>query len=777
MELPLLNEFSMILTTSIQIMLAPSDTEYIDQLISTIGDICILGQEGQLMNDLARFSEKQEAEIERLCNNNHQNFVQSVNHLLSVRKGTVDLTQEILKLNEAIQSSTERLVKEKKALVNSREIRENIDEATRALKSCLEVLGLANRVGDLLREKKRYAALRALEELQNVRLREVTQFEIAEIIQKSVPSMKTMVKEAVMTDLNAWLYKVRENSMLLGQVAFYHTDKRRHRQEERVQGISNLRWLKINSALELALDEREEFDILDNEDITVDFTPLFECLHMHEAMGERDEFRVTYANVRRQQKDLLFSNPHTVADENVSCISRLLEDICGFAIIEKSTLKKTSGFRSPVDVDDLWDSMCKKAIIMITQQVENITKAETLLKIKNVLALFIQAMDVGVLLSVLLLSANLQQTWEYSVKPLDEFLLGLFDKYSECLKKNFIGEFKKVAMSDDYTPMAVENRPKYDDIMKSVWYSPDKDPESIQFPTVMPFSRIYPLCCRFIRDLLEKYYFYADEYFQNQGAIDRELQKSLDELLCEQVCSTLEEHLGSQYLGQIVQILINLEHFEHACRELEYLLAESCSTSETGAVTLKATERFRSGKKTAGERIFELVNSKIDDLIGTAEYDWMATKDQNQPSEYLQQTTLFLRNNMSSTLLNLPREIQGFVYFGALGHVASSILGLPLSEDISQINKISVHNLDMDVKYLQEFVDSLNEPMLPSVFDELRQTIDLLKSDNSDEFYNISTKMKKYANVDLINGAVLLEKLLAGEAVSTKKGFAGRFRS
>ena len=37
---------------------------------------------------------------------------------------------------------------------------------------------------------------------------------------------------------------------------------------------------------------------------------------------------------------------------------------------------------------------------------------------------------------------------------------------------------------------------------------------------------------------------------------------------------------------------------------------------------LNATEEFRSNKKTAEKRIFELVNSKIDDLIETAEYDW-----------------------------------------------------------------------------------------------------------------------------------------------------------
>lgn len=99
--------------------------------------------------------------------------------------------------------------------------------------------------------------------------------------------------------------------------------------------------------------------------------------------------------------------------------------------------------------------------------------------------------------------------------------------------------------------------------------------------------------------------------------------ESLDELLSERVCRSLVERLNSQYLGQIVQILINLEHFEVACQELEQLLVAARSTASVSeSVVLKATEEFRGNKKTAEKRIFELVNSKIDDLIETAEYDW-----------------------------------------------------------------------------------------------------------------------------------------------------------
>ena len=143
------------------------------------------------------------------------------------------------------------------------------------------------------------------------------------------------------------------------------------------------------------------------------------------------------------------------------------------------------------------------------------------------------------------------------------------------------------------------------------------------FPCVLPFSQMYPLCCIDIRHFLNQFYFFSDDHFQHPNIIDETLRKALDDLLVEKVCQSLVVRLESQYLGQIVQILINLEHFEIACQELEQLLIRARSSTSAGEpVALVATERFRSSKKTAEKRIFELVNTKIDDLVDIAEYDW-----------------------------------------------------------------------------------------------------------------------------------------------------------
>lgn len=385
----------LIVSDMLQIVQATSDNEYFNQLLPAIKDASKGGQGQQLLQSLAQYSANREAEIERICNTNHQGFVSSVNQLLHVREGTVNLASEVLQLNQSIQSSTEKLAEQKKALVDSRGVRQNIDEATQALRDCLEVLRLANQVHDLLGKKSHYSALRALDELQNVHLKEITQYKIAEMIQKSVPATKKLIAEAVMTDLNTWLFRIRETSQFLGEVAFYHTEQRRNRQKERADSSPYLANFKLNSAIELVSDETEEFDILDNDDVQVDFTPLFECLHIHKALGQIDKFRAEYAATRRQQKELLMPASVNLIDADDSSLNELLEGIAGFAIVEKATMKKTPELRSAIDVDELWDSMCQSAIMLISKALHEVTNAELLLKIKGHIALFIQTMDVS----------------------------------------------------------------------------------------------------------------------------------------------------------------------------------------------------------------------------------------------------------------------------------------------------------------------------------------------------------------------------------------------
>ncbi|KAI3530106.1 hypothetical protein CSPX01_15017 [Colletotrichum filicis] len=744
-----------------QIIITSSDADFLDQLIPVLKDASHSNRTPSLMQNLVRYAEDRESDIERIGLTKHEEFLDSVNQLQNVREGTVTLTAEILRLNQSIQASTEKLADQKQALVNTRAVRQNIADASDVLKESLKILHAVNHAHDLIRTKKYYAALKSLEDLQNEHLiptiqnKYATQHRLADVIQKSIPASQKIISEAVMTDLNTWLFRIRETSQFLGEVAFYHTELRRARQRERVERDSFLNNFRLNSSIELVFDESEEFDVLDNEELRVDFTPLFECLHIHNALGQSEKFRAEYATTRRQQKDLLLPSTVNLVAEDESSLSSLLEGIAGFAIIEKATMRRVPNLRSAVDVDELWDSMCHTAITLTSQALNEVSNAEILLKIKGVIALFIQTME----------------GWGYSVSMLDNFLLTLFDKYAELLKRRFSEDFQEIVSTDDYMPMAINTREEYEKVVNVSWFSQEKPLEELSFPCVLPFSQMYPLCCIDIRNFLNQFYFFSDDHFQHPN--------SLDELLTEKVCKSLVERLSSQYLGQIVQILINLEHFEAACQELEQLLIRArSSTSAGGPVTLVATEEFRNNKKTAEKRIFELVNSKIDDLVDTAEYDWMVTTTSPDPSSYMQTMTRYLSTIMNSTLLGLPREIKELIYFDALSHAANKILALPLSPDVKHINTNAVAALAKDVQYLTEFVDSLeNGAMLRENLDELQQTINLMQSDNHDEFFDISIRNKKFGRVDALNGPILLEKLTSNAQGPTRSAPLANFSS
>ncbi|KAI9686316.1 MAG: hypothetical protein M1820_010650 [Bogoriella megaspora] len=747
-----------------QIMLSSTDNDYIDQLIPVMKDAHQTDRAAQLIQALGQVSSDREADIERICNTNSQEFISSVDQLQRVREGTLSLTSEVLRLAQQIQSSTEKLLEQKRELVESRSVRQNIDETSQALQDCLEVLKLANHVHDLLGQKNHYAALRALDELQNVHLREVTRYKIAEMIEKSVPALQRLIADAVMADLNTWLYRIRETSQFLGEVSFWHTEMRRQRQKERAEADEHIGGFKLNSAIERVADETEGFDVLNNDEVQVDFTPLFEGMHIHDALGQSDRFKAEYANTRRKQKDLLLPTTLNLMDEDNAELSNILEGIAGFAIVERATAKKTEGLRATVDVDELWDSMCQSAINLISAALPTVTNDEKLLKIKSVIALFIQTMD----------------SWGYSVNSLDNLLLTLFGKYAELLKQRFSEDFQEIVSTDDYMPMPVSSAEEYEKVVNVSWFQPPQRASQMKFPTVLPFSQMYPLCCIDIRNFLNQIYLFSDDHFQNSSVIDEALKNSLDELLCTKVCQSLVDRLSSQYPGQIVQILTNLGHFETACRELQDLLVEArTSGAASGPIVLKATEEFAAGKKTAEKRIFELVNSKIDDLVETAEYNWIAppTPPSPQPSLYMQELTRYLSNIMSSVLLGLPVPIKELIYFDALSHAASTILSLPLNPSITKISPGAVQLLDADVKHLTSFVEGLGNAALIQNLDELRQTVEVMAAPQGEreEFFDVGVRMRKFGRVDAVNGAVLLEKVNQGEQIPVPEpGHAGQ---
>lgn len=84
-----------------------------------------------------------------------------------------------------------------------------------------------------------------------------------------------------------------------------------------------------------------------------------------------------------------------------------------------------------------------------------------------------------------------EQTWNFPVRVFDDFLLRLFEKYAELLKRRFSDDFQEVwslliigsgliywqnqiVSTDDYMPMPIQTLEEYDKVLNVSWYSPEK---------------------------------------------------------------------------------------------------------------------------------------------------------------------------------------------------------------------------------------------------------------------------------------------------------------
>ncbi|KAF9428505.1 hypothetical protein BGZ94_002134 [Podila epigama] len=717
---------------------ATNDAENLEHLGPTMKEVYRNNKMKPFLEQLSMFIRRKELEIEKMCNSNYKDFVSSVDSLLNVRQGTVDLKNKVHTLNSDVQQAGSELAMKKRELIESKKILENIATATATLRTCIHFLDLANRVNVQVENRKYYSALRIVDEIQAVHLRSVIQFEFARHMRKSGHQH----------------VNIRSSQKAMGKLAMERMSARQQRWRERSNKGMKLRANhNINSVVEVAINEESEVDIQDNDQVKLDFKPLYQCLHIYDELGQRAEFRANYAEDRKAQAKLTLSSmtsSFNIKERNTDNFESLLQDILGFFIVEHIILHSTVNFRTQAQLDELCDLVTNLLLRLLSEGLANCQDPEMFLSVKLLLMLYIQTME----------------SYAYPVSKLNDLLLTLFRTYADQLESKFSTNFHKLVDEDDYMPMMVENQDEYDVLQMSFRFKEDRQAVRRGFPRRLPFSKVVPFCCEDIRQFVSQFYRFVEGFDQEQNEMDDLVKESLDNLLIQYVHSVWLKKLESKSLSQIAQIIINLEYFQSACADFEQLLTESRSTSDSSKVTLQATSLFKETRNSAEKRIFELVNSKIDDMFEIAEYEWLPTSAP-ELSVYLQELVNFLTNVMKETLKNLPESITTYVYYDALEHLANKLHDILLDPNVKQINMNFVIGFSKDIQYLEDFVASLGNPNVADIFLGLRQLITLLMSDNTEEYMDPQIRSKHYSRVKPEDVTKMVEKLMTAPVTET----------
>lgn len=200
--------------------------------------------------------------------------------------------------------------------------------------------------------------------------------------------------------------------------------------------------------------------MLDNERLQVDFTPLYQCIHIYGALDAIDEIRRSYQADRKvsvsygikkiqmlkcvaqAQSDLII--PDTLSLSNLFSVT---QEIVGFFIIETHVLNTTGSFRSEREVEELWDALLTRLTTVVENALKKETDADSFLRVKESLMGFVMTLEVKYFYTS---SATVDlrlviQAYSYSTTSLHAFIMVLFERYVTLLEKQFGKRFEDVS--------------------------------------------------------------------------------------------------------------------------------------------------------------------------------------------------------------------------------------------------------------------------------------------------------------------------------------------
>uniref|UniRef100_A0A8C1QIE5 Exocyst complex component n=1 Tax=Cyprinus carpio TaxID=7962 RepID=A0A8C1QIE5_CYPCA len=698
-----------------------------------------------------RFMEKLDArirnhdrEIEKMCNFHHQGFVDAITELLKVRADAEKLMGQVSDTNRRLQDAGREVTAQTEEVIRCRIQQRNMATTVEKLQLCIPVLEMYSKLKEQLESKRYYSALKTMEQLENIYIPRVSQYRFCQIMAETLPKLREEIKEISMSDLKDFLESIRKHSDKIGETAMrqvgfcfvLNTDFR-------------VCCLHVNAAylLEPNLWCFKLIYVLTAQDL-VDFSPVYRCLHIYTVLGDRETFENYYRKQRKKQARLVLQ-PQSNMHETVEGYRKYFNQIVGFFVVEDHILHATQGLVTRAFTDELWNMALSKIIAVL--------RTHSILYAVHFIDL------------------------DYSLCCLLTVIALVRDQYNETLLKKWALVFRDIFEQDNYSPIPVENEEEYKSVVSRFPFH-DAEIEKQQFPKKLPMSQSVPQIYAQVKEFIYASLKFSESLHRSSTEIDDMLRKSTNLLLTRTLSSCLQNLIKKPHIGltELVQIIINTTHLEHACKYLEDFITNITNVSpETVHTTrLYGLSTFKDARHAAEGEIYTKLNQKIDEFIQLADYEWGMSESDGRASGYLMDLINFLRSTFQ-VFTHLPGKVAQTACMSACKHLATSLMQMLLDTELKQISMGAIQQFNLDVMQCELFASSEPVPgfqgdTLQLAFIDLRQLLDLFMVwDWSTYLADYGQPTSKYLRVNPSTALALLEKM---KDTSKKNNIFSQFR-
>ncbi|EGV65220.1 Rab GTPase-binding exocyst subunit S15 [Yamadazyma tenuis] len=750
------------------------------------------------LNDIVKSKDEALAELSLSSAQDMNSCIDSIDR---IHDDSTELNRSLQQVSSFLNKSVYELVSRKKSLLKSKELTSKINETTVVLNLCVQVLEITNRIHELIKQNKYFSALKLLDELANIHLPKVENFSFAKKIYDSLPLMRRTIKDESFDNLCKWLtVNVEKKLYDIGLGLFVNMADIHERWQQIVKKNGSTFFShRVNSPVEISMrDPSLNYNILSDPELKINLSTVYYAILAFQTLNEDDTLsklynrewlkkynRVIYpitSSVRTSMVASAKFNDQVAEFQDLASLDEYLKKISGFFVIDKQiNLSTKFEIRTSKQSDDLWESYVTKLKPVLLHFLKthpfNIDELE---QFKDLIGNFMQIMENS----------------EYKIIELYDVLIILVKDYlADELIQQFRYDFLTSIQSDHYMPLVVQEKKDYESVTQICWYKEDAPfaPRHVKkLPISFPFSEDYVHFCLGIRSLMEDIIQFVKDFY---GYELNELNNIIVEQIFERVLGD-EKGVGIVYdLRDFItknssnkeilsQSYTNFEYYLFSLYELGKLINRRLklyngiglnNVDINGTLSLRSKDLFTQLRKYAEESIFKMVDDKVNELLDMVEYDdWYPRIANREPHFSIKDFALFLENLFTSIFTNLPSTFRTLGLFRSYDFIAQHFLNI--LKEAEGYNHIAIDNFDLDVRHLESSIQALSQHddsdpnegeglvSLQSTFTELRQSIDLLKLDNYEDFKkNPSFRTRKFDRVKYEDGVKLINKMLVTE--------------
>ncbi|SCV04685.1 LAME_0H20428g1_1 [Lachancea meyersii CBS 8951] len=724
------------------------------------------------------------------------------------------LLRETEDLQGQLAQTTNDVISRKQSYINNKKTSTKISECIILISKILQILELSNKCQDLIKDGSYYKALQSLGGLERIYVQDFKNynFDFLKTIYASIPVLKSKIKDESLNLIKSSFNSNLERKLLSVSTKFFDfynetllPDWKNSKNELKLSSF------KFNSPVEISLRDTKKEETLNLATI-FPLDEFYDCILIFQNLKETNylcsEFKTEYdfrISKVAYPLDLKSHGSTTTHSDQVLKTAALFGDefsstelknymlkILGFVIYDKHLNKSTDyllSYKSMSTSENFWEIFIARFSPFLEYYLtKRVNTEEEVIELKDFLGIYIAILE------------NLN----VGVELINKVYILLFRKYAALLFQVFDIEFSTLLKDDDFMPLTINDKGLYEKVLRICWLK-DDEPErpriedeefSEQFLATLPFSPLYPMSCTLVKKTHNKLVTFLSEFYRsNLSELNQIIVQTLDSIFSEIINAKIHAKLDTTSREEIAQILINLDYFIIAAKEFSHILGrENTTLNPDVELTLQSVKILTQSRNLTEQKLIELIDSKISDLMEFVEFEWSATAVEREPSFSVKDIAQFLEMMFTSTLVNLPDSVKTLLIFREFDVLTGRFLDVLLNFSPPILTPQSVLNFELNMNFLEGIISKLfpsdgDRPSTPtspdlgavhssenarasnlmdntrrslySTFSDLKQHIEFLKSPDITEYNDPSIRMRKFPRIKPEVAQMLHDKMVS----------------